>query len=170
MLEKGLKRWLTLVLTDYSVYLHKTADIEYGLIDDDDQNRCFPCPDREKCHRSHQGSRSLNDHVRLYHSYKDKMEMARPFGHHGVDLSTDFDLHMVQVCALEQSAHSIPANLERAVLLLRFIVVFSRDDVTQVRMLRLGQKLVQELIDDDEFVSLNVAICDDLRCAIEKAL
>lgn len=101
---------------------------------------------------------------------EDKMEMVRHFGHHGVDLSGDFDLHMVQVCAPKRSALSLQTDPERAVFLPRFIVVFRKNGATQIRMLRLGQDLISELIDDDDFISINESICEDLRNAIEKAL
>lgn len=101
---------------------------------------------------------------------EDKMEMVRHFGYHGVELSSDFGLHMVQVCAPKRSALSLQANPERAVLLPRFIVVFKKNDATQVRLLRLGQDLISELIDDEDFIPLNESICEDLRNAIEQAL
>jgi len=101
---------------------------------------------------------------------EDKMEMVRHFGYHGVDLSGDFDLNMVQVCAPKRSALSLQTDPERAVFLPRFIVVFIKSNVTQIRMLRLGQDLISELIDDDDFISINESICEDLRSAIEKAL
>lgn len=101
---------------------------------------------------------------------EDRMEMARHFGFHGVEVAEDFDLHMVQVCAPKRSAQALKGSHERAVLMPRFIVVFGRDGETQVRLLRLGEELVRSLIDDEEFVQLNVAVCNDLRAAIEEAL
>lgn len=98
------------------------------------------------------------------------MEMVRHFGYHGVDLAGDADLHMVQVCAPKRSALSIQANIERAVLLPRFIVVFRAGDKTQVRLLRLGQELIGEIVDDAEYADIHQGISDDLRKAIEQAL
>lgn len=113
--------------------------------------------------------RSMTMYGFIIHN-EDKMEMVRHFGHHGVDLSGDFGLHMVQVCAPKSSALSLQTNPERAVLLPRFIVVFKKNGATQIRLLRLGQDLISELIDDEDFIPINESICEDLRNAIEKAL
>lgn len=113
--------------------------------------------------------RSMTMHGFIIHN-EDRMEMVHHFGHHGVELAEDFDLHMVQVCAPKRSAQSLQTNLERAVFLPKFIVVFSKDKITQVRMLRLDQRLLHELVDDQEFPQLNAAMCDDLQKAIESAL
>lgn len=101
---------------------------------------------------------------------EDKMEMVYHFGHHGVELAEGFDLNMVQVCSPKKSAQSMMENLERAVLLPKFIVVFTKDEKTQVRMLLLGRKLVAELVDDAEFPDLDEAEYNSLRLAIEEAL
>lgn len=114
-------------------------------------------------------SRSMTMHEFIIHN-EDRMEMVHHFGHHGVQLAEDFDLHMVQVCAPKKSAQSLQVNLERAVLLPKFIVVFSRQGKTQVRMLRLGQELISKLVDDADFPDLNAAMCDDLLNAIKTAL
>ena len=100
----------------------------------------------------------------------DRMEMVHHFGHHGVELAKGFDLHMVQICAPKKSAQSLMENLERAVLLPKYIVVFSKDNKTQVRMLRIFKDLVAELVDDAEFPVLHEAVCDSLISAIEDAL
>lgn len=42
-------------------------------------------------------------------------------------------------------------NLERAVLLPKYIVVFSKENKTQVRMLQFSNALVAELVDDAAF-------------------
>lgn len=80
-----------------------------------------------------------------------KMEMAHTFGRHGVKVAEDFDLHMIQVCKPQKAARSLSANPERAVLLPKFVVVFSRDGKTQVRFLRYGRQLIAELVDDESF-------------------
>ncbi|SDZ93379.1 protein of unknown function DUF302 [Desulfuromusa kysingii] len=101
---------------------------------------------------------------------EDRMEMVHHFGHHGVDLADGFDLHMVQVCAPKKSAQSLMKNLERAVLLPRYIVVFSKDGKTQVRMLQISDALVAQLVDDAEFPAQHVAVCESLVLAIKEAL
>ena len=100
----------------------------------------------------------------------DKMEMVHHFGHHGVELAEGFDLRMVQVCAPKKSAQSLMENLERAVLLPKFIVVFTKNNQTQIRMLRIYQDLVAELVDDVSFPAMHEAVCDSLVSAIEEAL
>jgi len=101
---------------------------------------------------------------------EDKMEMVYHFGHHGVELAEGFDLNMVQVCSPKKSAQSMMKNLERAILLPKFIVVFTKDGKTQVRMLLLGRELVATLVDDAEFPELDEAEYSSLRLAIEEAL
>ncbi len=100
----------------------------------------------------------------------DKMEMVHHFGYHGVELTEGFDLRMVQVCSPKQSAQSLMENLERAVLLPKFIVVFSHNNKTQVRMLRIHHESVANLVDDAFFPELHEGVCDSLVAAIEEAL
>jgi len=101
---------------------------------------------------------------------EEKTELIHHFGHHGLELAEGFDLNMVQVCSPKKSAQSMTENLERAVLLPKFIVVFSKSGKTQVRMLLLGQELVAELVDDAEFPVMHEAVSDSLISAIEEAL
>lgn len=113
--------------------------------------------------------KSMAMHSFIIHN-EEKMEMVRHFGHQGVALAEDFDLHMVQVCSPKKAARSLSENLERAVLLPQFIVVFTQNQKTQVRMLRYGRELVAELVDDADFPELNAALCDSLISAITEAL
>lgn len=113
--------------------------------------------------------RSMTMYGFIIHN-EEKMEMVRHFGYHGVDLAGTSNLHMVQVCAPKRSALSIQTNIERAVLLPRFIVVFRKGNQTQVRLLRLGQELIADLIDDEDYVDVHEEISEDLRNAIEQAL
>jgi len=101
---------------------------------------------------------------------EDKMEMVHHFGHHGVELAEGFDLNMVQVCSPKKSALSMMENLERAVLLPKFIVVFSKEGRTQIRMLLLGQELVADLVDDEKFPVLDTDEYSNLLLAIKEAL
>ncbi|MDT8418812.1 MAG: DUF302 domain-containing protein [Desulfuromonadales bacterium] len=82
---------------------------------------------------------------------EDKMEMAHIFGAHGAEVAESFDLHMVQVCKPVKAARSLEKNPERAVLMPKFVIAFSRDGKTQVRMLKYGNELIAELVDDEEF-------------------
>jgi len=79
------------------------------------------------------------------------MAMAYTFGQHGVEVAEGFDLHMIQICKPTKAAKSLSKNPERAVLMPKFVMVFSKDEKTQVRMLKYGRELISELIDDDEF-------------------
>ena len=101
---------------------------------------------------------------------EDRMEMVYHFGHHGVELAEGFDLNMVQVCSPRKSALSMMENLERAVLLPKFIVVFTKDGRTQIRMLLLGRELVDELVDDENFPEIDESEYNNLQQAIEEAL
>ena len=82
---------------------------------------------------------------------EDKMEMANVFGHHGVEVAEDFDLHMIQVCKPEKAAKSLSENPERSVLMPKFIMIFSRNGLTQIRCVHYLQATVRALVDDDEF-------------------
>lgn len=113
--------------------------------------------------------KSMAMHGFIIHN-EEKMEMVRHFGHQGVALADGFDLHMVQVCAPKKAAQSLTENLERAVFLPQFIIVFTKNKKTQVRMLRLGSELVAELVDDADFPEINEAVSDSLVSAITEAL
>ncbi len=82
-----------------------------------------------------------------------QMAMKDIFHAHEQDVPEDFDLHMIQICKPEKAAKSLMANLERAVLMPKFVMVFSQDGKTQVRMLRYGQELVETLIDDTQYAA-----------------
>lgn len=58
---------------------------------------------------------------------------------------------MIQICKPEKAAPTLLANLERAVLLPKFVMAYSKDGQTQVRVLRYGEDLVADLIDDRQF-------------------
>lgn len=79
------------------------------------------------------------------------MDMSRTFGALGVAVASDFDLHMIQVCKPSKAGISLSQNLERAPLMPKFIMAFSRDGRTHIRLLRYHQSLVEELVDDPEF-------------------
>jgi uncharacterized protein (DUF302 family) len=82
---------------------------------------------------------------------EDKMEMAHIFRAHGADVAEEFDLHMVQVCKPTKAAQSLDKNPERAVLMPKFVIAFTKEGKTQVRMLKYGSGLIAELVDDEEF-------------------
>jgi uncharacterized protein (DUF302 family) len=77
------------------------------------------------------------------------MAMAATYRQHSLPVPADFDLHMIQVCKPEKSSQSFLANIERAPLMPKFIMVFSRDGATRVRFLSYGQKLIADLVPGD---------------------
>lgn len=80
-----------------------------------------------------------------------KIAMKDMFTAHGQDVVEGFDLHMIQLCKPEKAAKSLSANPERSVLMPKFIMAFTQNGKTQVRMLRYGRELIAELVDDTEF-------------------
>lgn len=99
-----------------------------------------------------------------------KMDMARTFGQHGVAVAADFDLHMIQVCKPGKAAGSLSRNPERAVLMPKFVVVFSREGRTLIRFLRYSRQMVAELIDDDEFPESLANSFDEITAMIQDAV
>ncbi len=82
---------------------------------------------------------------------EDKMEMAHSFGKHGVEVAEGFDLHMIQICKPEKAAKSLGKNPERAILMPKFIMTFSKDNKTQIRFLSYSKDMIANLVDDPEF-------------------
>jgi len=82
---------------------------------------------------------------------EEKMDMGHNFATHGVAVAKDFDLHMVQVCKPAKAAMSLSKNPERSVLMPKFVMVFSKAGITNIRMLRYRPEMVAELVDDVEF-------------------
>lgn len=99
-----------------------------------------------------------------------KMDMARSFGQRGVTVAADFDLHMIQVCKPGKAAGSLSHNPERAVLMPKFIVVFSREGRTLIRFLRYSQQMVADLINDDEFTESLAKSFDEITAMIQEAV
>ena len=79
------------------------------------------------------------------------MEMAHSFGRHGAEVAEDFDLHMIQICKPEKAARSLSANPERAVLMPKFIMTFSKEGKTQIRFLRYSAENIKAVVDDAQF-------------------
>ncbi len=80
---------------------------------------------------------------------RSNMAMADAYRANNLPMSSDFDLHMIQVCKPEKSSQSFQANIERAPLMPKFIVVFSKDDATQVRFLSYRKELIASLVPGD---------------------
>ena len=98
------------------------------------------------------------------------MEMAHTFGKHDVNVAAEFDLHMIQICKPEKAAFSLSHNPERAALMPKFITTFTQNGMTQIRMLRYGQTMVEELVDDPDFASSLEESYNAIQKTIEEAL
>lgn len=99
-----------------------------------------------------------------------KMAMKDIFTAHGQDVVEGFDLHMIQLCKPEKAAKSLSANPERSVLMPKFIMAFTQEGKTQVRMLRYGRELIEELVDDAEFPGSLEETFDNLIKFIDAAV
>jgi uncharacterized protein (DUF302 family) len=100
---------------------------------------------------------------------RDKMNLADTFTHHGIDVQPDFDVHMIQLCKPAKAAVSLAENPERAALMPKFVVVFSRNGETQIRYFGLDEKLVAELVDDADFPASLAATQNAIRGLIDEA-
>jgi uncharacterized protein (DUF302 family) len=98
-----------------------------------------------------------------------KMDMAHTFGRHGVEVAEGFDLHMIQVCRPQKAGKSLAKNPERAVLMPKFVVVFSDNGKTQIRFLKYSRDLVASLVDDAEFPDSLSESFDDIVAMIVEA-
>lgn len=79
------------------------------------------------------------------------MEMAHSFGRHGAEVAEGFDLHMIQICKPEKAAKSLSANPERAVLMPKFIMTFTKNGKTQIRFLSYSADNIRAVVDDEQF-------------------
>jgi len=75
--------------------------------------------------------------------------MAHTFGSNGVEVAKGFDRHMVKICKPEKAAKSLTAKPERAILMPKFIMVFSNNNRTQIRFLQYGKKQIRSLLADE---------------------
>ena len=79
----------------------------------------------------------------------DTMDMKTTFREHGGTVPDEFDLHMMQVCKPTKADASLTANPERAILMPKFVMVFSKDGKTQVRYLSYSADDIAALVPDD---------------------
>jgi hypothetical protein len=100
----------------------------------------------------------------------DKMDMAGIFNAHDIDTPETFDLHMMQLCKPEKASKSMFKNLERAVLIPKFVIAFTELGQTQIRFLHYSEEAVSKLVDDAEFPKSLVASCGTIIGIIEDAL
>ena len=100
---------------------------------------------------------------------EDKMEMSYTFGQHGVEVADDFDLHMIQICKPQKAAASLSQNPERAVLMPKFIMTFSRGNTTQIRFQHYSRETVTSLVDDKAFPDSLLKSFEEIIALIETA-
>lgn len=79
----------------------------------------------------------------------DSMDMKKTFRVHGGVVPDDFDLHMMQVCKPTKADKSLTANPERAILMPKFVMVFSKDGKTQIRYMSYSAVDIAEMVPDD---------------------
>jgi hypothetical protein len=97
------------------------------------------------------------------------MEMAHSFGRHGADVAEGFDLHMIQICKPEKAVKSLSANPERAVLMPKFIMTFTRNGKTQIRFLSYSPEDIQTIVDDEHFPGSLAETFTKIRSMIDEA-
>ncbi|MEN8199571.1 MAG: DUF302 domain-containing protein, partial [Thermodesulfobacteriota bacterium] len=86
------------------------------------------------------------------------MNMKHTFREHGGEVTEEFDLHMMQVCKPTKADKSLTMNPERAILMPKFVMVFSDDDgKTQIRYLSYSLDDIAELVLDDPGFPENVS-------------
>jgi len=79
------------------------------------------------------------------------MEMSHTFGKHGAKVAEDFDLHMIQICKPDKAAKSLGANPERAVLMPKFIMTFTKNGKTQIRFMHYSEDSIRNMVNDEQF-------------------
>ncbi len=77
------------------------------------------------------------------------MNMKETFTAHGGTVPEEFDLHMIQVCKPSKASISLAANPERAILMPKFVHVFSGNNRTQIRFLSHSPEEIRELVPND---------------------
>jgi len=90
-------------------------------------------------------------------SNKPTMDMKKTLASHGGQVTDDFDLHMMQVCKPIKADKSLTANAERAILMPKFVHVFSAGGKTQIRYLSFGERDIRALVEDDPTFSDSLA-------------
>ncbi len=100
---------------------------------------------------------------------EEKMEMANTFGAHGAEVAGGFDLHMIQICKPEKAAKSLASNPERAVLMPKFIMTFTKEGKTQIRFLKFSAENIRSVVEDDLFPGSLAETYDKIVEMIEEA-
>jgi uncharacterized protein (DUF302 family) len=98
------------------------------------------------------------------------MEMAQTFGRHGAEVAEGFDLHMIQICKPDKAAISLQTNPERAILMPKHVMVFSRDEQTQIRFFHFSPDNIRAMVDDDDFPASLAGTYGKIIDMIEEAI
>jgi len=102
---------------------------------------------------------------------KETMNMKETFTSHGGEVPDDFDLHMIQICKPTKADKSLTANPERAVLMPKFVHVFSKDNCTQVRYLSYSPEYIAMMVPGDaKFPESLEQTYSAIRSMIDEAL
>jgi uncharacterized protein (DUF302 family) len=87
----------------------------------------------------------------------DTMDMKSTFREHGGEVPDEFDLHMMQVCKPTKADKSLTMNPERAILMPKFVMVFSKEGKTQIRYLSYSYADIEDLVPNDPKFPENVS-------------
>ncbi|NEX21983.1 DUF302 domain-containing protein [Thiorhodococcus mannitoliphagus] len=100
----------------------------------------------------------------------DTMDMKTTFRAHGGQVADDFDLHMIQICKPTKADKSLTFNPERAVLMPKFVMVFSKAGKTQVRYMSYGADDIADIVPEDaEFPASLAQTFSKIRSMIDEA-
>ncbi len=97
------------------------------------------------------------------------MDMGKTFRAHGAEAGPDFDLHMIQICKPEKAAQSLAANPERAVLMPKFVMAFSKGGTTQLRFLSYNGGDISAVVADEVFPGSLAQSFQKIREMIDEA-
>lgn len=111
----------------------------------------------------------VNRHGFIIHN-ESTMEMAHTFGRHGADVAEGFDLHMIQICKPDKAAASLQDNPERAILMPKHVMVFSRDKQTRIRFFHFSQDNIRAMVDDAAFPASLAGTYGEIIDMIEEAI
>ena len=98
------------------------------------------------------------------------MDMGKTFRAHGAEAGPDFDLHMIQICKPEKAAVSLQANPERAILMPKFVMTFTQNAKTQVRLLIYNRPMIEALVGEPAFADSLEESYNAIKNMIEEAL
>ncbi|MEN8190552.1 MAG: DUF302 domain-containing protein [Thermodesulfobacteriota bacterium] len=100
----------------------------------------------------------------------DSMDMKTTFREHGGEVPDNFDLHMMQVCKPTKADKSLTMNPERAILMPKFVMVFSKEGKTQVRYLSYSNDDIASMVlEDPKFPESLAQTFSKIRSMIDEA-